>query len=309
MERAYNNRLKATINLSKRKMIGKARAMRFEQIRPFVRFVRSIRPSADGDSRFVVARDCRLMLMQAGRQTAALSTGASYPLFPGDCLYLPAGTPYRLIPEKADPARFYVVNFDFTWDHRAFSQPLPLLSPGGSEEIFSPPSLEDAPYFGHPLLFSQMRAWEPALQEMEREFGEQRLYFAPRVSAQLLSLLTLLARAQRSEQPRHPQAVEDMLQWIRAHSAQRFSNQEIAQAVNYHPNYANQLFVRHTGQTLHQYALACRVQNALELLLSTDLSMTEIAARTGFSSLSRFTKEFSARTGNAPSRYRAKRNH
>jgi len=228
-------------------------------------------------------------------------------LCPGDCVYIPAGFPYCFPVLPQEPVQFYSINFDFTWENAKISQPLPPSSPEMHPLIFEAPPMENAPFFDRPLFFSKMHTLVPVLQEMEKEFLDQRLFMHSRLSALFHSLLTQLARIQLSDLPRHPDAVEAVLQWIGTHFAESLTNQQLAQAVNYHPNYLNRLFLHHTGQTMHQYLINRRIQKALELLLSSDLSITEIALSVGFSSLNRFTKEFTARIGNPPSRYRNKK--
>ena len=118
--------------------------------------------------------------------------------------------------------------------------------------------------------------------------------------------LTGVVVTRRSFAEEHPEAVETMIRFIQANYSQPLRNCDIADQVSYHPNYANRLFLEHTGHTLRQYLIDCRIQSALELLLATEMPITDVAAQVGFSSLSRFTKEFSARTGYPPSRYRSR---
>ena len=276
--------------------------MQFEDIRPLVRFARSIGLSAANVGRLTVARDCRLLLGKSGKMQLMLDHEIM--LCPGDCVYIPAGFPYCFPELPKKHVQFYSINFDFTWENADISQPLPPSSPEMQPIILKAPAMENAPFFDRPLFFSKMHTLEAVLQEMEREFLDQRLFMHSRMSALFHSLLAQLARIQLSDLPRHPDAVEAVLQWIGTHFAEPLTNLQLAQAVNYHPNYLNRLFLQHTGQTMHQYLISRRIQKALELLLSTDLSVTEIALSVGFSSLNRFTKEFTVRTGNPPSRYR-----
>ena len=44
--------------------------MRFEQIRPFVRFARIFSPAAANCGHFVVMRDCRLLLLHSGASSS-----------------------------------------------------------------------------------------------------------------------------------------------------------------------------------------------------------------------------------------------
>lgn len=62
---------------------------------------------------------------------------------------------------------------------------------------------------------------------------------------------------------------------------------------------------RHTGVTFVTLLRRTRVRAACKLLHTTTLSMKEIAARAGFSSASRFDRDFKTVCGVSPSEYRA----
>lgn len=279
--------------------------MLFEDVHPFVRYAQMFSPSAANFGQFVIRHDSRLFLLHTGRAAIA-SGGREYAMEPGDCMYIPAGQPYRLSRRTENLPEFYILNFDFTWEHSSVKRLIPDLQALDRAKIHAVPKLEDAPYFCHELFFPKMQRLEPMLQELQREHTAPRQFSDVRLGAQMITVLTELARAQLSERPGHPEAVDAMIRYIRANHALPLRNADIAAQVNYHPNYANSLFLRHTGHTIRQYLIDCRVQRALELLLSTEMSITDVAAQSGFSSLSRFTKEFSARTGYPPSRYRSR---
>ena len=63
-------------------------------------------------------------------------------------------------------------------------------------------------------------------------------------------------------------------------------------------------FKRHVGCTVVQFGLVLRLQNARVLLISTDLSVREIATASGFNTLSHFAYSFGKFFGRRPSEYR-----
>ena len=63
-------------------------------------------------------------------------------------------------------------------------------------------------------------------------------------------------------------------------------------------------FKGYTGKTPKEYQIACRMERATALLLGSDLSLSEIAARCGFASHSFFTKTFKRLYGITPTAYR-----
>ena len=59
------------------------------------------------------------------------------------------------------------------------------------------------------------------------------------------------------------------------------------------------------GETPHQYLRRRRVERAMFLLRTTDMSVTEICYQVGFASLGTFSRTFSDVVGVSPSTYRA----
>ncbi|UUZ84206.1 AraC family transcriptional regulator [Paenibacillus sp. P26] len=58
------------------------------------------------------------------------------------------------------------------------------------------------------------------------------------------------------------------------------------------------------GMTPYQYVLQLRIEEAKRLLTHTDMTVTEISFRLGFSSTSQFYRQFSRSAGVTPERYR-----
>lgn len=63
-------------------------------------------------------------------------------------------------------------------------------------------------------------------------------------------------------------------------------------------------FRRAFGETPHRYLQRRRIERAMTLLRTTDLSVTEVCMAVGFSSLGTFSRTFSEIVGVPPSRYR-----
>ncbi|MEM7709658.1 MAG: AraC family transcriptional regulator [Pseudomonadota bacterium] len=78
----------------------------------------------------------------------------------------------------------------------------------------------------------------------------------------------------------------------------------LADALGMETMYFSRAFKETTGQTPYQYLLDRRIMRAKDLLLSSDLSLAEIADETGFSSQSHMTSTFKKRIGLSPGRWR-----
>jgi AraC family transcriptional regulator len=83
---------------------------------------------------------------------------------------------------------------------------------------------------------------------------------------------------------------------------------EIAAAACLSEFHFARLFKKLTGLTPHAYLASLRVERARKLLVTTDLSISEIGARVGYTSQSHFTKVFRAAAGTTPKAFRAAAN-
>lgn len=94
---------------------------------------------------------------------------------------------------------------------------------------------------------------------------------------------------------------------IRHDSQLRFSNLLSEQL---HINYdsISELFSKLEGITLEKYIITKRLEKVKELLVYTDLRLTEIAYITGFSSINHLSTQFKKLTGLSPSHFKAIKN-
>ena len=91
---------------------------------------------------------------------------------------------------------------------------------------------------------------------------------------------------------------------IEAEYARRLSLAELADLVHLHPAYFSTLFKRVTGLSPLEYLARYRLQHVRELLLSTDRSLSEIAAATGYRDPFYLSRVFRRVQGIPPSEYR-----
>lgn len=64
------------------------------------------------------------------------------------------------------------------------------------------------------------------------------------------------------------------------------------------------MFKKHHLKSPIEYLISFRLNKSMELLQSTSLSISEIASRTGFGSVSYYIEKFRKQMGITPSQYR-----
>lgn len=92
--------------------------------------------------------------------------------------------------------------------------------------------------------------------------------------------------------------------YLALHSADKFSLQEIANALYINGSYLLRVYKAHTGHTLLWYHSHLRCEQAKELLTESDMSISEIGEKVGFVSSAHFSHIFKKLTGMTPSAWR-----
>ncbi len=85
---------------------------------------------------------------------------------------------------------------------------------------------------------------------------------------------------------------------------EEISLQQLSQIANLSPYHFIRVFKSQTGITPYQFLIGIKIHKAMDLLKSSQLSVTEISSRCGFANPSYFAAIFKKRNGITPSRYR-----
>lgn len=102
----------------------------------------------------------------------------------------------------------------------------------------------------------------------------------------------------------HANAIRQVVDYIRAHYAERVALADVAQEVWFSPSYLSSVFSTEMGMSFTAYLQAVRIDKSKDLLLRTHKTIAEIAQLTGFSDQSYFTKIFTKAVGVSPTQFR-----
>jgi two-component system response regulator YesN len=103
--------------------------------------------------------------------------------------------------------------------------------------------------------------------------------------------------------------VEAVKKFVKTHlNSEDLNRNTIADAIHMNPDYVSYLFHKQSGMLLNTYITNERINAAKKLLMTTDMSLQEIADATGFSNSSYFHKQFKKVTGVTPQQYRSSGN-
>lgn len=83
-----------------------------------------------------------------------------------------------------------------------------------------------------------------------------------------------------------------------------FSIRMLAQTLHFRDTYLSSLFKSKTGTTINRYLIGLRMEEARRLLRNTELSISQVAVRSGYRDVDYFTRCFKKHTGVLPSAFR-----
>lgn len=154
---------------------------------------------------------------------------------------------------------------------------------------------------------------EQLLRNMRKEFGERQEGWQIAVKADLLKLLVVVGRENRmfleGRQKKqmiqvHRRAFHETLAYLKEHFHEELSLEAMAVRAAMAPTYFSYTFKMITGKNYIEYLNELRIQNAITLLETSDLNITDISMSSGYNHLSHFNRMFKKYVGITPTLYR-----
>ena len=147
----------------------------------------------------------------------------------------------------------------------------------------------------------------PTLNEIHRLARHPAKGFAAVLSASSLQLLAMLVQPIATPSP--PQSaslalVQRARSLIEARGGDSLAIRKLARELGVAESHFRRTFKAHIGLSPKRYHRAIRLRKVQALLQSTPLTISEIAAQTGFYSAFHLSSEFKAETGHSPSAWR-----
>lgn len=141
---------------------------------------------------------------------------------------------------------------------------------------------------------------------ISNEFNSQQQYSNIIIDNLLLSILYVLFRKSKitSQRPKKQSPISESLNYINSHFNENPTLEQVADMAHLNPIYFSALFKKSLKQTFSNYLMKLKIDNAKKLLLSTNLSIIEIAFASGFDSLSSFYRNFKQVTNLSPNDFR-----
>ncbi len=174
--------------------------------------------------------------------------------------------------------------------------------------IGKPIHLRDFSLFDAPIVFERFDGAEEYVRSIAKEHTKRRLFYRERASGLMKILICDIFRHASTGKSSSEEKIENILSYISENPEKDLTGEALGAKFGYHPYYLSRLIKLHTGKTLKQYIISVRIGEAKELLKSTDLSLSDIAARCGFENSAYFSNAFKAKTKMSPGQYRKEKN-
>ena len=100
--------------------------------------------------------------------------------------------------------------------------------------------------------------------------------------------------------------IQQMLDWIHMHYRTCINADDVAKQFHFNTAYLRRLFKERVGVSIMQYLKELRLEYAKNLLLTTDLKISEVCDRSGYRSMPTFISDFKQKNNYAPLAYREK---
>jgi len=145
-----------------------------------------------------------------------------------------------------------------------------------------------------------------AVKERYRQYGEylvNRIDSEKSIEEQVNNVVSRL-RGLDTRSIKEKSAVDIVQNYLEQHYNETISRKDIESLVHLNEDYLNRIFKKETGYSLMEYIQYYRITMAKRMLAETDISISEIAARTGYNSPAYFSKIFRRFTGLTPLEYR-----
>lgn len=211
-----------------------------------------------------------------------------HPVKPGSLMLTRPGTWHRYAPDKRSGWSENFIGFDGsipreifnqgrTWSERAVHHI------GNREEFIDT----------YHKIFEIIREERPGFQQL-----------ASGMIMKLLGLMVSLEKQRNFSGKRMEKVIREACFMIREDIGKEIDFKHYAEDNSIGYSYFRKMFKQYTGIAPVQYHLDLKIRRAREMLVSTDLSIKEIAFKLGFQSIHYFSRIFKKKTGMAPSEIR-----
>lgn len=230
-----------------------------------------------------------------------LSGSQHYHVMPGDILVISPGETHHLVAPESGKRFIFLFDISMISNLKSFAGIHALLHGCIHITRSAFPQIYDEVY----ALFMLMRNEYFSLDEFrELSICSHLLNFFVVYGKNYLTNTELLSNVKVYKQKEYMQKFNTVLDYIDSHYMEELTLDDIADFSGFSKYHFTRLFKRYTDATFYEYLSIKRIKSVEKLLAESDLSITEIALQSGFSSISTFNRIFKQQKQCTPSEFR-----
>lgn len=285
-----------------------------QKISPYIRYVNHIEYQTGGQVGPRIIYDHELIYCMAGAADF-LDNGKPYHLEKGGLIYHRPYVQNTMTVAKDGYFHAHCIHFDWVIpDENSNFAAQEVYLQNASREVLR--RLEPRP--NYEISESYLQTLTEGLPYPEASVLMRKIYqsfirqdvFAPlQTRACFLELMALVLQTRMSAQGtqrkhENKETIDFAVAYLRQHYGSPVTVPQLAAHFDFSPKYFGSMFKTVTGMAMQKYLLDLRIGEAKTLLLHSQMTLQEIAERCGFSDAFYFNRQFKAREGITPGRYR-----
>lgn len=225
-----------------------------------------------------------------------------YVLQPGDVIVIPPGELHELpTSEPGGERMIYLFDIDVISKIKGFSSVLPFFT---SALLISKDNAPD--------IIDDVRK---ILREMDEIYIESEPLWELSIYAKIINLFVIIGQnnmgsimtipsGTAAKQKEYMEKFNAVFTYMDKHYMDDLTLEEVADIAGYSKYHFTRLFKQYSDTTFYDYLCIKRIRIAEELLINPSLSITEVALRSGFPSISTFNRMFKKIKKCTPTEYR-----
>ncbi|MBU5444158.1 AraC family transcriptional regulator [Paenibacillus sp. MSJ-34] len=241
------------------------------------------------------------IIMPLENRYTVIVNDTTYVLEPGDILILPPGELHEIV--APEDGKRIILQFDFSllYHLKGFDSAFHLLRPscliaGKRHQELS-------------------RSLQQLLLDLKDEYFGNSLLKEPAAYALLIQFFVLIgrnvingeARSHKTKGPKYHKNIDKFLKvcnYMNEHCTEDIQVEELAELAGFSKFHFTRLFKEFIGMSYYDYLNQHRIMHAERLLIDPNISVTEVAMRSGFGSLATFNRVFKAYKKCTPTQYK-----
>ena len=234
------------------------------------------------------------IIMPVHESYAAMVDDRRYEILPGDVLIIPAGVVHEIFAPETGLRYIFLVDQDVIYATEGLT---------GIQHLFYPCVLLPAGTDDEAVEY----LWR-AVRESRGKGPLEQTAIVCWIRLFLIRAGKGLFRANAGSQSEHRHQMNetflDIYAYIAEHCSEKLTLEGVAAHSGYSKYHFSRIFKEYTGMSFYDYYLRQRLLLCRQLLNEINLPITEVASRSGFSSLATFNRVFKQYEGVTPSQYR-----